>query len=187
MGLLHIYCGEGKGKTSAAAGLALRMAGCGKRVVLVRFLKQEDSGEVRALRRFPEVCVIPCKQCFGFSWTMTEEEKQSAALYCGEQFADACAEADRLCAERAHVCPEQKMEPEVLLIFDELCAAVNGGFLGLPEVLSYLDHRPENLEVVLTGRKPPTELLSRADYVSELQLCAHPFTKGIAARRGIEY
>lgn len=193
MGLLHIYCGDGKGKTSAAMGLALRMAGSRKQVVIVRFLKHEESGEVKALRLLPQIRVLPCETCFGFSWTMTEEEKQKTAQYSRMQFEQACAEAERLCEEnraRAEKKPEQEAsepEPEVLLVLDELCAAVNGGFLALSAVLSFLEHRPANLEVVLTGRNPPQELLSRADYVTELVLREHPFQRGVAARRGIEY
>lgn len=189
MGLLHIYCGDGKGKTSAAMGLALRMAGCRKQVVIVRFLKHEESGEVQALRMFPEIRVLPCETCFGFSWTMTEEEKQKAAQYSRAQFEKACAEAERLCREYGKETENEvrETEPDVLLVLDELCAAVNGGFLELSEVLSFLEQRPANLEVVLTGRRPPKELLFKADYVTELEMRAHPFQRGIAARRGIEY
>ena len=194
MGLLHIYCGDGKGKTSAAVGLALRMAGCGKKAVVVRFLKKEDSGEAAALRTFPQVMVLPCTECFGFTWQMTEEEKRRSAEYCRKQFQEACGEAKRFCAEaecagqetKERTCAEVE-EPEVLLVLDELCAALNSGLLELSPVLAFLDSRPSNLEVAVTGRKPPEELLSRADYVTELRMIAHPFTRGVGARRGIEY
>ena len=80
-GLVHIYCGDGKGKTTAAVGLAVRMQGCGYPVVIARFLKTDDSGEVRALKNLPGITVIPCKKTFGFTWQMTREEKKEAALY----------------------------------------------------------------------------------------------------------
>lgn len=197
MGLLHVYCGDGKGKTSAAMGLSLRMAGCGKKVVIVRFLKNEESGEIKALRSFPEVEVLPCEKCFGFSWTMTEEEKELAAQYCAAQFQKACERAEVICRQAEgnlrdlnlgdSNLQDSSQEPDVLLVFDELCAALNGGFLALSSVLDFLKQRPANLEVVLTGRRPPKELLACADYVTELQMQAHPYTRGITARRGIEY
>ena len=72
-GLIHIYCGDGKGKTTAAVGLAVRAAGRGKRVLISRFLKTEDSGEVKMLRLLPGVTVLPCERTFGFLFRMSEE------------------------------------------------------------------------------------------------------------------
>ena len=81
MGLVHIYCGDGKGKTSAAIGLAVRAAGSGRRVVIARFLKTDNSGEVEILKRLPEVTLIPCRKNFGFVRSMDEEtEKKSARI-----------------------------------------------------------------------------------------------------------
>ena len=81
MGFVHIYCGDGKGKTSAALGLAVRAAGRGQRILLVRFLKNEDSGEVPVLRQVPGITVTPCDREFGFVFRMDEEEKAEAAKY----------------------------------------------------------------------------------------------------------
>ena len=158
MGLVHIYCGDGKGKTTAAAGLALRMAGNGKKVVLVRFLKHEDSGEVRALQGVSGVEILPCTRCFGFTWQMTEEEKQEAKGYYTEQLRRAWKTALRCCESAG-----QESDADVLLVLDEACAALEHGFLGLSELLAFLEHRPSNLEVVLTGRRPAKELLERAE------------------------
>lgn len=80
MGLVHIYCGDGKGKTSAAIGLAVRAAGSGRRVVIARFLKTDNSGEVEILKRLPEVTLIPCRKNFGFVRSMDEETKKSARI-----------------------------------------------------------------------------------------------------------
>ena len=80
-GLIHIYCGDGKGKTTAAIGLAVRAAGRGKRVVIARFLKNDDSGEVGVLERVPGITLIPCRKSFGFTWNMTEKERQEAGAY----------------------------------------------------------------------------------------------------------
>ena len=89
MGLVHIYCGDGKGKTSAAVGLAVRAAGCGKRVVIARFLKTDNSGEVEILKKIPEVTLIPCRKTFGFVRSMDEETKRECAAYHRELFGEA--------------------------------------------------------------------------------------------------
>lgn len=84
-GLIHIYCGDGKGKTTAAIGAAIRAAGRGFRVLVLRLLKTDDSGEVNALQNIPEIHVLPCVRSFGFSWNMTPEQKEKAAVYYSEQ------------------------------------------------------------------------------------------------------
>ena len=168
MGLVHIYCGDGKGKTSAAVGLAVRAAGCGKRVVISRFLKTDNSGEVEILKKIPEVTLIPCRKTFGFVRSMDEETKRECAAYHRELF----GEAVKL-AEHAD-----------LVVFDEIMAAVNYGMV--------LENRPgrdqtDGLEIVLTGRDPSEKLIAAADYVSEICKRKHPFDRGIMARRGVEY
>lgn len=203
MGLLHIYCGDGKGKTSAAIGQAVRMAGCGQKVVIVRFLKDDTSGEVESLCRLPEVDLLFCRETFGFTWQMTEEDRCRAKECYTAQFQLACRKAEEYCRmEDADADPVVRTgtdmdtgtdagtvseKARVLLVCDELCAAVNSGLLELSEVLEFLDHRPGELEVVITGRNPHEELLERADYVTEMKLLKHPFLRGIPARRGIEY
>ena len=81
MGCVHLYCGDGKGKTTAAIGLAVRAAGTGKQVVAARFLKTDQSGEVEILKRLPEVTLIPCEKTFGFTWKMTDEVKQLSLIH----------------------------------------------------------------------------------------------------------
>lgn len=176
MGLVHIYCGDGKGKTSAAVGLAVRAAGCKKRVVVVRFLKTDQSGEVEILKKIPEVTVIPCTKNFGFVRSMDEETKRECASYNRDLF----YEAVRLSKEAD------------LVVFDEIMAAVNHGMIPEKDVLDFLKTRKgrgetDGLEVVMTGRNPSEALLSEADYISEICKRKHPFDKGIMARRGIEF
>ena len=221
MGCVHLYCGDGKGKTTAAIGLVIRAAGTGKQVVVARFLKTDQSGEVEILKRLPEVTLIPCEKTFGFTWNMTDEVKREAAAYYKSVFEAACREAVRQCKEAGNA-KKAKMQnkentPEileeestsdgklkqtganaskekivcetcdVLLILDEVCASLSSGLLNLEDILEFLDHRPFNLEVLMTGRKPPEELLLRADYVTEMRKIRHPFDAKILARRGIEY
>lgn len=176
MGCVHIYCGDGKGKTTAAAGLAVRMAGSGGRAVIVRFLKNDDSGEVEALRQIRGITVIPCRKTFGFTWQMTEEQKkEAAAFYVG------------LFREAADMALQYAGQGAVLFVMDEVCAAVGSGLLAKEEVIEFLDQCPESMEIVMTGREPLPELMERADYISEIKKVRHPFDKGISARRGIEY
>ncbi len=180
MGFIHLYCGDGKGKTTAAVGLAVRVAGCGGQAVAARFLKNDASGEVEALRRLAGVTVFPCEKTFGFTWQMSREQRAGAASWSRELFRGAFEEASRLADARTADAP-------VLLVLDELCAAVNAGLLDLEEVLRALDSRPEGLEVVITGRDPADEIRERADYVTEMRKARHPFDRGVKARRGIEY
>lgn len=172
-GCIHIYCGDGKGKTSAAIGLAVRAAGRGLRVLIVRFLKTDDSGEVEALRRIPGITVVPCDRAFGFVFRMTEEERQEAAACNYGRFVSACERAVR--------------EDYDVVIFDELLACVNYGMVPEPEILRFLSEKPEKLEVVMTGRGPSEALTQAADYVSEIRAVRHPYESGIPARRGIEF
>lgn len=171
MGLVHIYCGDGKGKTSAAIGLAVRAAGRGKRVVAARFLKTDDSGEVEALKKIPEITVIPCEKTFGFVSAMDEETKREAAAYNQDLFLRAV----------------QMARGQDMLVLDEIMAAVNYGMIPEANVLELLKCRPEGLEIVMTGRNPAEALLKEADYVSEIVKRRHPYDRGILARKGIEY
>ena len=193
MGCVHLYCGDGKGKTTAAIGLAVRAAGTGKQVVAARFLKTDQSGEVEILKRLPEVTLIPCEKTFGCTWKMTDEVKREAADYYKSMLETACCEAVKRCGEaeeNGSKAPEENNFCEtcdVLLVLDEVCASLSSGLLELVDIVDFLDHRPANLEVVMTGRKPPEELLLRADYVTEMEKIKHPFDRKILARRGIEY
>lgn len=172
-GYVHIYCGDGKGKTTAAVGLAVRAAGRGMRVLIVRFLKTEDSGEVSVLRRIPGIEVVPCEKTFGFTFRMTEEERREASEWYGQMLETACARAVK-----------EKFD---LVIFDEIMAACNTGLTKEERVAEFLKTRPEGMEVVLTGRNPSVRLKKMADYISEIHGEKHPFEKGIGARKGIEY
>ena len=173
MGYVHIYCGDGKGKTSAALGLAVRAAGRRRKILLVRFLKTDDSGEVAALRYIPGIEVMPCDKVFGFVSRMDERQKAQAAAWNQERFEKGCRKAG-----------EGKYD---VLILDEIVAACNYGMVREEDVIRFIKERPEKLEVVLTGRDPSGALLALADYVSDIRMERHPFTKGIAAREGIEW
>ena len=170
-GFIHIYCGDGKGKTTAAVGLCVRAAGHGKRVLFVQFLKSEGSGERAILQLLPQVTVTPCPQSIKFTIQMTEEEKREEAEACSRRLYAAWEEAEKA----------------DLLVLDEVFGALSSGLLTADEVLAGLRQKPEGLEVVLTGRDPAPCFLEIADYVTEMKKQKHPFEQGVGARRGIEY
>lgn len=190
-GLVHIYCGDGKGKTTAAVGLAVRAAGCGVPVLIARFLKTDNSGEVGTLGNIPGIRVLPCTREFGFTWNMDEGQRREAREYYSGQFSVAWESACALAEGRreapgieAGTAPDT---PRALLVLDEIMAAVSGGFVSGETLLEALDTKPEGLEVVLTGRNPSEALIKRADYVTEMRAVKHPYDNGISARKGIEY
>lgn len=171
-GLVHIYYGDGKGKTTAAFGLAFRCAGWGRRAVIAQFLKSSPCGEVTAAERFPELTVLRNKGIGKFTFQMNEAEKAATAAECLALFRRAAA----LAAE----------EQVRLLVLDEVIDAVRG-FLPMEELCAFLDGRPEGLEVVLTGHSLPEELGRRADYITRMAKEKHPYDRGITARREIEF
>lgn len=170
-GLIHIYCGDGKGKTTAALGLALRASGSGKKVLLLQFFKDGKSSEFAALAHVPGIEVIPQTRAFGFSWTLSEEEAAEAQAYYSGLLEDAFrrgAEFD-------------------LLVLDEAMSACTTGMLDEAHLLALLAEKPAELEVALTGRNPSQALVDAADYVTEMKKIKHPYERGIVARKGIEY
>ncbi|MEY8338306.1 cob(I)yrinic acid a,c-diamide adenosyltransferase [Lachnospiraceae bacterium 62-35] len=172
-GLVHIYCGDGKGKTTAALGLALRAAGRKKKVLIVRFLKTDDSGEVSILKRIPEITLIPCEKTFGFLSSMSEETKKEAIEWYG-----------KLLERAISMAIENTWD---MLVMDEAVTACEKKVIEEDRLLWFLKNRPDRLEAVLTGRDPSDRLLSEADYISHIQAVRHPYEKGVKARKGIEY
>lgn len=171
-GLIHIYCGDGKGKTTAAVGLAVRCAGRGNKVLLVQFLKSRDSGELYSLVKLPGIEVMRGKESKKFTFQMNEEEKHALLIEHNKMFEQVLAKI--------------KNGGYSLLILDEVIGALNAKVFEMPKLIEFLQHKPENMEVVLTGRNPAPELVEIADYVSEMRKVKHPMDKGIMAREGIE-
>lgn len=170
-GLVHIYCGDGKGKTTAAVGLTLRSAGAGNRVVFTQFFKDGSSSEISLLRQIPGISVLHADTVGGFWKRMTAEQQ---------------AQASRDYTELFHIACEMAKNAN-LLVLDEIISACNHGAVPEDAVLDFLKNKSENLEVVLTGRNPSAALLVQADYVTEMKKVKHPFDRGVLARKGIEY
>ena len=170
--MIHIYCGDGKGKTTAAMGLAVRSAGRGNGVVIAQFLKNADTGERAILGKVPGVALMDAPEVMKFVFQMTPEERAAERA---RETALFQAAAERAVREGAG-----------LLVLDELCAGVSTGMVPLGLVTEFLDHCPGTLEVVITGRDPAAELLERADYVTEMRKVKHPFDAGVGPRMGVE-
>lgn len=177
-GLVHLYCGSGKGKTTAALGLALRAAGRGKQVVIARFLKTEDSGELFSLAHVPNIRILPCQKSFGFTFLMDVKTRREASRYYTALFEQAVRE----------VMPKEKGVPGAdLLVLDEILGACNAGLTGKDKLEEFLQNRPSGLETVLTGRGPWEELIKLSDYITRMEEVKHPYQSGVKAREGIEY
>lgn len=172
-GMIQIYCGDGKGKTTAATGLAVRAAGSGMKVLFARFLKNENSAELCVLDQIPGIEVIHLPKSYGFYNTQSEEEKAETKQMYEELWKYALDRAKNGACD--------------MLVMDEFMAADRYGLIPHEEAIQFLKEKPEGLEVVLTGRDPSDELLELADYISEVKMVRHPFEKGIRARKGIEY
>jgi len=171
-GLLHIYCGDGKGKTTAALGLALRASGNGYDVILAQFLKAQPTGELKILNTMKNVYIVRGKAAKKFSWQMTNEEKNIVIEDNNSIFMEAIERIDA--------------SKKTLLILDEIFGAISTNLINTGIVMDYLKNRTGETEIVLTGREPKPELLDMADYISEIRKIRHPYDKGIKARKGIE-
>lgn len=170
-GLIHLYCGDGKGKTTAALGLALRAAGARKQVVFTQFFKDGSSSEIGPLAALPGVRVFHADTVRGFYRNMTPTQREQAGKDYTALFRQVMQEA----------------QEADLLILDEIVSACNRGVVPEKLVTDFLREKPARLEVVLTGRNPSAALLELADYITEMRKLRHPLDRGIGARKGIEF
>lgn len=171
-GLIHVYEGDGKGKTTAAVGLAVRCAGSGRKVLFSQFLKSDTSNELKVLRKTENIEVYTKKNNLGFTFNMTDDEKLKAREFFTNHLKDII-----------HLVNEGKFD---LLVMDEVIDAYNLDMVSHDILIEFLKNRPQNLEVVMTGRNPKDEITELADYLTHFQKVKHPFDKGLRARVGIE-
>lgn len=172
MGCIHIYTGDGKGKTTAAMGLAIRAAGQGLRVQVFQFLKGGETGELASLTRLA-IPVTRNSRPYGFFSTLTPAEK-----------AEQKQEQDGYLQTAIRLVTEQAAD---LVILDEVIGAWSLGAVDDSLVRTLLDGAPYGADVVLTGRNAPDWMIAQADYVTVMEKAKHPFDRGIPARKGIEY
>jgi len=173
-GLIHVYYGDGKGKTTAALGLALRAAGCGKNVVIVEFIKNWACGEHNSIQQISNITLFRGKAAGGkFIHEMSEEEKQETRASQEECLMNALELIERGQCD--------------VLILDEAIDASELGMLNVERLEALINNKPDSLELVLTGHKPDALLLERADYATEMVKRKHPYDEGVCARQGIEF
>ena len=168
-GYVQVYTGDGKGKTTAALGLALRAAGHGMRTYVGQFMKGQPYGELEALRDHPLITV----EQYGDVRCIRREEVTPAHLEQAERGLERVREA--MCSGQYD-----------LVVLDEVNVTIWFGLLEVGAVLGLLDQRPAGVEVILTGRRAPPELIHRADLVTEMREVKHYYQQGVAARDGIE-
>lgn len=169
-GLVLVFTGDGKGKTTAALGLALRAWGRGMRVLILQFLKGEcQAGELEAAARLDGLEIRPLGAGFVFPGDDLERHRQAAR--------GALAEAEAaLTAGRHH-----------LVVLDEILYALGLGLITLDDLLALLSLKPRGMHLVLTGRGAPPEILDRADLVTEMREIKHHYRAGVGAVKGIEF
>ena len=168
-GFIHIYTGDGKGKTTAALGLALRATGQDFKVIVIQFLKGDHScGEHLFASKYQpfEIVQFTNGNCF----TLPEEQLKEDVEKTFDFIKDTMDSG--------------KYQ---MVILDEIFAAMNRGPLETARVIEMIQRKPDSIELVLTGRHSPPEIMELADYITEMQMKKHPFTRGIKARKGIEY
>ena len=171
--MIHAYYGDGKGKSTAAAGVALRAAGNRMRVMYVQFLKTENTGERLALQSIDGINLTSCPLELKFTYEMDDRERQQVSMMYRGIF------------ERAvSITLSDRYD---MIVLDEVFDVINEGMLSESSVFEFISNAPNNIEIIMTGRKPPKRFIDAADYVTEFKKHKHPYDRGIQARKGIEY
>ncbi len=169
--MIQLYCGNGKGKTTAAIGAAVRAAGSGMQVLFTQFFKNGDSSEIYALKQVQGVyCMFPQEK-----YVLFETLGESAKARLSQSY---------------HSVLEQIMHDAAeydMLVLDEVISAYHFGLLDKETFDAFLQKEKQNREIILTGRSPDDTLLALADYVSDICMVKHPFEQGAEARKGIEF
>lgn len=168
-GYIHIYTGNGKGKTTAALGLALRAAGHGYRTYIGQFMKGSHYGELTSLQKIKEIDIeqFGGKDCITID-QVNEQHKELARK--------GLSRIKEVLAEEEHK----------IVILDEICVTIWFGLIAEQEVIGILKSKPSNIEIVLTGRNASDTLLQMGDLVTEMKEVSHYYTNGVEARNGIE-
>jgi len=171
IGLIIVNTGAGKGKTTAAMGVALRAAGCKMKVLMIQFIKGSwDYGELHSAKLLaPYFEIVPMGE--GFTWETKDKVRDT----------EIAGKAWRVCKEKITA------NEHDILIFDEINNALDYGFIDVNDVIEAVKNKPKEMHIILTGRGAPEALIDAADLVTEMREIKHPFTKGIFAQKGIEF
>lgn len=172
-GYIQIYTGDGKGKTTCAVGLAVRAAGNGYKVNFVQFMKSWQTGELKILENIQGVSIYRFATPKDFTWNLTEEEKKELIKSIEKGFENVKS------LIMSNSCD--------MLIIDELVGVLSQGYLDEVKVIEVLQNKPEHMEIILTGRNASVKLIEVADLVTEMKEMKHYYSKGVVARKGIEF
>ena len=170
--MLQIYCGNGKGKTTAAVGAAVRAAGAGMRTAFFQFLKNGSSSEISSMESIG-IRTSACPECCKFSWEMNESELGAVR----DRHNSLLAEAARFIAE----------EHAGMIVLDEFLDAYKAGLFDTAAAERFVLSGCKDCEIILTGREALSPFAESADYISEISAVKHPYENGTPARKGIEY
>ena len=168
-GYVQVYTGDGKGRTTAALGLALRASGHGMKTYVGQFMKGQGCGELLALREHPLITI--------------EQYGDVRYIHREEVTADHLAQAERGLARAREAMDSGEYD---VVVLDEASVAIWFGLLEVDDVLAFLDHAPNGVEIIITGRRAPDALLDRDDLVTEMRPVKHYYEQGVPARKGIE-
>lgn len=174
IGYVQIYTGDGKGKTTAAVGQAIRAAGNGLNVYMLQFLKTGETGELEIAKLLGDKFqIFRFQSQEGFFWNLNDEEKiiLQKEVNLAYDFAMEVVRNDR-CA---------------VFILDEIMGILSNKLLTEQQVIELIDNKPINMELILTGRNAPKSIIDKADLVTEMKALKHYIDKGVYAREGIEY
>ncbi|MDH7517283.1 MAG: cob(I)yrinic acid a,c-diamide adenosyltransferase [Candidatus Thermoplasmatota archaeon] len=169
-GLVHVYTGPGKGKTTAAIGLGVRAAGAGLKVIMIQFMKGRRYSEIDVIEKIPNFTVIQ----YGRDEFVSKEKPEQIDIDLAKKGFEYAKK----------VIKEGKYD---MVILDEINVAVDYNLINVKDILKLVDEKPEKIELVLTGRYAPSELVKVADLVTEMLEIKHPYQEGMLARKGIDH
>lgn len=173
-GFVQIYTGNGKGKTTAAIGQGIRAYGNGLKVIMVQFLKSGKTGELNTIDELGENFeIFRFEKKRGFVWTLTEEEKLEVKKEVKVAY-DFILDVIENC----------KCD---MLIIDEIMGVLKNEFLSVEDVLNLIRKKPKNMELIMTGRNVPEEIVDKANLVTEMKEIKHYYKEGVTARKGVEF
>lgn len=171
--MIHVYCGDGKGKTTAAIGISIRAAGAGKQVVFAQFMKGRDTSELAILHQLDNIEVLRNAKDYGFLFQMSPEDKEAVRKMHEDTLSKVIERVEEGQAQ--------------LVVLDEITYPYNEGLIDCERLEQFIKGLGSEVELVLTGRNPAPFFWEQADYITEMDCIRHPYQKGQEARIGIEY
>ena len=172
-GYIQIYTGNGKGKTTCAVGQGIRACGCGFKVLMVQFLKSWNTGEIDIIKNIDKFDFMRIGSPRDFTWNLTDREKSELKCEITTNF-----------KFLSDLITSKKYD---MIILDEILGTINEGFLSEDEVIDCISKKPNNVEIIITGRNASKRIIEKAELVTEMKEIKHYFKKGVEARRGIEF